>query len=115
MMQKSPTEYPGTMEQIPALTETDFASARSDAVGRIVGSAEEELDRSLEKKLREMNYGNSSQMEMRRVKPTSSVATDIKETPKMRTKLFTITPNTDQGLGTAYGISASATVSNSTS
>ena len=45
----------------------------------------------------------------------SSVATDIKETPKMRTKLFTITPNTDQGLGTAYGISASATVSNSTS
>ena len=43
MMQKSPTEYAGTMEQIPALTETDFASARSDAVGRIVGSAEEEL------------------------------------------------------------------------
>ena len=45
---------------------------------------------------------------------TSGVPADIKNTPKMVTTLFTITPNTDQGLGTAYGISSSATVSNST-
>jgi len=42
----------------------------------------------------------------------NSVAVAAKDTPKMRTTLFTITPNTTQGLGTAYGISASAAVSN---
>ena len=41
-----------------------------------------------------------------------SVAVAAKDTPKMVTKLSTITPNTTQGLGTAFGISASATVSN---
>jgi len=45
----------------------------------------------------------------------NSVAVAAKDTPKMRTTLFTITPNTTQGLGTAYGISASAAVSNSVS
>ena len=44
----------------------------------------------------------------------SSAPVDVKDTPKMRTKLISITPNTDQGLGTAYGLSASSTVSNST-
>lgn len=42
------------------------------------------------------------------------VATDVNNTPKMVTTLFTITPNTSAGLTTAYGISSSATVSNST-
>ena len=45
----------------------------------------------------------------------NSVAVAAKDTPKMVTTLFTITPNTTQGLGTAYGISASAAVSNSVS
>jgi hypothetical protein len=44
-----------------------------------------------------------------------SVAAAAKDTPKMRTTLFTITPTTAQGLGTAYGISASAAVSNTVS
>ena len=42
----------------------------------------------------------------------SSIATDIKNTPKMVTKLITITPNTDQGLGTAYGTSATSSETN---
>ena len=46
---------------------------------------------------------------------TDSVAVGAKDTPKMRTTLFTITPTTAQGLGTAYGISASATVTNAVS
>ena len=41
-----------------------------------------------------------------------SVAAAAKDTPKMVTTLFTLTPTTAQGLGTAYGISASAAVSN---
>ena len=45
----------------------------------------------------------------------NSVAVAAKDTPKMRTTLFTITPTTAQGLGTAYGISASAAVSNTVS
>ena len=45
----------------------------------------------------------------------SSVAPAAKDTPKMVTTLFTITPTTAQGLGTAYGISASAAVSNTVS
>ena len=45
----------------------------------------------------------------------NSVAVAAKDTPKMVTTLFTLTPNTDQGLGTAYGISSSASVSNTTS
>jgi len=44
---------------------------------------------------------------------TDSVAVGAKDTPKMVTTLFTLTPTTAQGLGTAYGISASAAVSNS--
>lgn len=35
-----------------------------------------------------------------------------KDTPKMVTRLYTITPNTDEGLGTSPTISSSATVSN---
>ena len=46
---------------------------------------------------------------------TSGVAAAAKDTPKMVTTLISITPNTTQGLGTAYGLSANATVSNSTS
>ena len=42
----------------------------------------------------------------------SGVATDIKNTPKMVTKLITITPNTDQGLGVAYGTSATSSETN---
>jgi hypothetical protein len=45
----------------------------------------------------------------------SSVAAAAKDTPKMVTTLYTITPTTAQGLGTAYGISASAAVSNTVS
>ena len=41
-----------------------------------------------------------------------AVAGDVNNTPKMVTTLFTLTPNTSEGLGTAYGISTSATVSN---
>ena len=43
----------------------------------------------------------------------SSVATDINNTPKMITKLITITPNTDGGLATAYGTSATSSSTNS--
>ena len=43
---------------------------------------------------------------------TDSVAVAAKDTPKMVLKLHTIGPNTTQGLGTAFGISASAAVSN---
>ena len=45
----------------------------------------------------------------------NSVAAAAKDTPKMVTALISITPNTTQGLGTSYGLSANATVSNSTS
>ena len=44
---------------------------------------------------------------------TDSVAVGAKDTPKMRTTLFTLTPSTAQGLDPIYGISASAAVSNS--
>ena len=44
---------------------------------------------------------------------TSGVAADIKNTPKMVTTLFTLDPNTDQGLGNAHAPSSTATVSNS--
>ena len=43
---------------------------------------------------------------------TDGVAADIKNTPKMVTTLFTLSPNTSEGLGTALDISSSATVSN---
>lgn len=43
---------------------------------------------------------------------TSGVPAAVKDTPRMITTLYTLTPNTSQGLGTAYGISSSATVSN---
>jgi len=46
---------------------------------------------------------------------TSGVPAAVKDTPRMVTTLFTLTPNTSQGLGTAYDISSSATVSNSVS
>ena len=46
---------------------------------------------------------------------TSGVPAAAKDTPKMVTTLFTLSPNTDEGLGTALGISSSATVSNTTS
>ncbi len=45
----------------------------------------------------------------------NSVAAAAKDTPKMVTALISLTPNTTQGLGTSYGLSANATVSNSTS
>lgn len=45
---------------------------------------------------------------------TSGVPAAINDTPKMVTTLFTLSPNTSQGLGTALGIDSSATVSNST-
>ena len=43
-----------------------------------------------------------------------AVAAAVKDTPKMVTTLFTITPNTSQGLGTAYGILSSGTGANGT-
>ena len=43
---------------------------------------------------------------------TSGVPAAIKDTPRMVTTLFTLSPNTSEGLGTAPGISSSATVSN---
>ena len=43
---------------------------------------------------------------------TSSVAAAAKDTPKMRTTLFTLTPSTAQGLDPIYGISASAAPTN---
>jgi len=45
----------------------------------------------------------------------NSVAAAAKDTPKMVTKLFTITPNTDGGLDPVYGISGSAATSNTVS
>ena len=45
----------------------------------------------------------------------NSVAVAAKDTPKMRTTLFTLTPSTAQGLDPIYGISASAAVSNTVS
>jgi hypothetical protein len=46
---------------------------------------------------------------------TSSIAADIKNTPKIVTTLFSIDPNTDQGLGTGHAPASTATVSNTTS
>ena len=43
---------------------------------------------------------------------TSGVPAAVKDTPRMVTTLFTLSPNTSEGLGTALGISSSATVSN---
>jgi len=43
---------------------------------------------------------------------TSGVPAAINDTPRMVTTLFTLSPNTSEGLGTALGISTSATVSN---
>jgi hypothetical protein len=45
---------------------------------------------------------------------TAGQPVDVNNTPKMVTTLYTLTPNTSEGLGTAYGISSSATVSNTT-
>jgi len=45
---------------------------------------------------------------------TSGVPAAVKDTPKMVTTLFTLSPNTDEGLGTALSITSSATVSNTT-
>jgi hypothetical protein len=42
------------------------------------------------------------------------VPTDVKNTPKMVTTLFTVTPNTSNGLATAYGVSSTAVESNGT-
>ena len=46
---------------------------------------------------------------------TSSIAADIKDTPKIVTTLFSLDPNTDQGLGTGHAPASTATVSNTTS
>lgn len=46
---------------------------------------------------------------------TSGVPATIKNTPKMVTTLFTLDPNTSQGLATGHAPSSTATVSNSTS
>jgi hypothetical protein len=45
---------------------------------------------------------------------TDSVPAAINNTPKMVTTLFTLSPNTTEGLGTALGILTSAAVSNTT-
>jgi hypothetical protein len=45
---------------------------------------------------------------------TDGVPAAVKDTPKMVTTLYTISPNTSEGLGTAPAISSSATVSNTT-
>ena len=45
---------------------------------------------------------------------TDGVPAAVNDTPKMVTTLFTISPNTDEGLGTALSIDSSATVSNTT-
>ena len=45
---------------------------------------------------------------------TSGVPTAINDTPRMVTTLYTLTPNTSEGLGTAYGISSSGTGVNTT-
>ena len=46
--------------------------------------------------------------------PNTQVAFDINNTPKMVTTLYTISPNTSEGLATAPAINSSATVSNTT-
>ena len=46
---------------------------------------------------------------------TAGIAAAIKDTPKMVTKIFTITPTTAQGLDPVYGISGSAVTSNTVS
>jgi hypothetical protein len=43
-----------------------------------------------------------------------TVAAAVNDTPKMVTSVFTLTPNTSEGLGTAYGINTTAEVSNTT-
>ena len=45
---------------------------------------------------------------------TGGVTTQVKDTPKMVTTLFTINPTTGEGLGTAYTPLTTATVSNTT-
>ena len=45
---------------------------------------------------------------------TVPVAADVNNTPKMVTTLYTLTPNTSEGLGTAPGILSSAEESNTT-
>lgn len=45
---------------------------------------------------------------------TDGVPAAVNDTPKMVTTLFTINPNTDEGLATAYTPSSTATVSNDT-
>jgi len=45
---------------------------------------------------------------------TSGVPAAVNDTPRMVTTLFTLSPNTSEGLGTALGISSSATGANST-
>ena len=46
---------------------------------------------------------------------TSSVPAAVKDTPKMVTTLFTLDPNTSEGLGTGHAPSSTATVSNTVS
>jgi hypothetical protein len=46
--------------------------------------------------------------------PNTEVAHNIKDTPRMITTLYTISPNTSEGLASAPAITSSATVSNST-
>ena len=46
---------------------------------------------------------------------TDGIAVGIKDTPKMVMKIFTITPDTNQGLGTSPAAASSSAVSNSTS
>jgi len=45
---------------------------------------------------------------------TSGVPAAVKDTPRMVTTLYTLSPNTSEGLGTALDIDSSATVSNTT-
>jgi len=45
---------------------------------------------------------------------TSGVPADIKNTPQMVTTLYTLDPNTDEGLATGHAPSSTATVSNTT-
>jgi hypothetical protein len=45
---------------------------------------------------------------------TDGAPAAVNDTPQMVTTLFTLSPNTDEGLGTALGIDSSATVSNTT-
>jgi len=45
---------------------------------------------------------------------TDSVPAAVNDTPQMVTTLYTLSPNTSEGLGTALGISSSDTVSNTT-